>query len=306
MDIFRIKLNRTLINQAVEVSGVVINVRSLKNGFWLHIRDRTGTIFVFSKYQFKDRELLKIKGTVKFHPNSGAYIYSHSVVSAFQPEVEMKKEFKLPKINLKIAAVVFVISVLVIAGFFYFNNRKEVRPRIQTKQSIEIQIFIESVNKNFTGTLNSCMETANTNKRDSCLYRTAPYAAKHNLSLAIDICKRISDSSKVTKCLNFLSMYMKRKDMGMSIDICNNINDSSSKDNCILSLVPDLFKKDENKALELCNQFDNLLKDDCHYRIALSQIGSEEGKVYCDNIINSTVKDNCLNSFNQELNMSIV
>ncbi len=300
MDISQIKLNRALINQAVEIAGVVVNVRPTKGGFWLHIKDKTGAIFVFSRYHFKARELLKIKGAVKFHHNSGVYIYGHSVIRAYQPRVEMKKEFKLPKINLKIVAVIFVISILVIAGLFYFN-REEAKPRIQTKQPSETQLFIQSVNDNFTAALNSCTETGNSNKKDSCLYRIAPYATKQNLSLAINICKRISDNSKVTKCLNFLSMYMKRKDIDLSIDICNNINDTSSKNNCVLSLVPDLFKQDEDKALELCSQFDNILKDNCNYNIALTQIGSEEGKVYCDNIVNSTVKDNCLNSFNQTM-----
>jgi len=304
MDISQTKINKALINQSVEVSGKVIDARPAKNGFWLNIKDRTGAIFVFSKYPFKADELLKIKGILKFSYNSRAYIYGNSILRAFQPgEIKVKRELNLPKINIKIVAVVFVISILVIAVFFYFNREKP-KPKIQTKQSSEIQKFIESVNTDFEATLESCNKTANMAERDTCFHRIAPYATKQDIDLAIDICKRISDNSKVTKCLNFLSLYTKRKDINLSIDICNNINDSSSKNNCILALVPDLFKEDENKALELCSKFDNILKDNCYYNIALSQIDSEENKAYCERIVNSTIKDNCLSSFNQNISIT--
>ena len=186
-----------------------------------------------------------------------------------QLPVYQKLKELLNNIDKKVLIIGLVLLLLIVSMSFYFYNKPK---------KTEIPSFLESVNEDFAGALDSCVKTRNVEKRDKCLYRAAPYALKNNVSLAIDICKKIEDGSEVNRCLNFLSMYVVKRDINLSIDICSNIGNVSLKNNCILSLVPDLVQQDTNKTLELCTQFD--IKDDCNYNIAFKQIRLEESKVY--------------------------
>lgn len=305
MEIFQIKTNKNLKNSIVDLSGKVIYSYPTKGGFWLNIQDKTGGIFVFSKENYRQNELLKIKGTVTPDNKGGVYVYGYRILKVFQPReafvpkgMPVKETKKVVKINKNMLIIGLILLILMAGLSFYFSNKEK---------KTEIQSFLESVNKDFTKTLNSCMKTENTEERDKCLYRTAPYAAKTNLSLAIDICKSISSSSEINKCLNFLSLYMIKKDIDLSIDVCNTIEDIPSRDRCILGLVPELAQKDIDRALLLCEQFDAVSKDNCFYEIALSQIDFETRKAYCERIVSPDIKDNCLKSFsiNESINTTM-
>lgn len=303
MDVADIKKDKSLIDQGIELSGKLADSSPTEGGFWLDVRDKTDSIFVFSKNNFDINDTLKIKGFVKLDENNKVNIHARKVIRVVTeeevPEEEAPKEIKKSpekpksKLNITLLVIIGLVVLIVIVTLliiFYGKGGEE-------EEKSEIESFLESVNKDFTATLNSCIKTRNSEERDRCLYRAAPYAVKENVTLAIDICKRIEDSSEVIRCINFLSSYMVKKDMNSSIDICNSMEDITSKNDCILGLIPDLVQQDINRTLELCKQFD--IKDNCFYNIALSYTDIEEGKVYCEKILDSTIKDSCFTSFEQ-------
>lgn len=309
MDIAQIMNRQSSVNNAIELVGRVVKSYPTTGGFWLNVTDKTGGIFVFSRNNYKQNELLKINGVVKLHKEGSIYIYGNRIIKVFQSreklitpilpqrdrQEQIKEQLKLGKKRI-IFGLVLLIVIDSFSFYFYIKWKKQ-------DKKTEVQSFLESVNKDFTATLDSCLKTGNSEKRDRCFYRIAPYAVKNNLSLAIDICKRIEDNSELNRCINFLSLYMAKKDINSSLAICNNIENTFSRNNCILGLVPGLVKEDVNRSVEICSQFDDVLKYNCFYNIALSQMNLKENRLYCEKIVNLTIKDSCLGSFNKSLTM---
>jgi len=180
-----------------------------------------------------------------------------------------------------------ILFIIIYIGFLVFSNYYSYKNQSQETVNEIIKIAKRSEDSSL------CENIYNKEKIVYC---------KALIKKDLNLCNSIKDSVEKNECIYDVISYLKKERGDINLNYCDKISDESVREDCNVRIFGKLDSEFVRKAIPMnCNRSFYLTshKDACIYDLVIRMY--EKDIIYCDNIIDGNLKNNCKTDENKRV-----